>query len=244
MNLNDLKQVIPYKFRIQSYSKNKPSAQCVAYIDARDVMDLLDQVCGVENWQCSYKEIKNNIYCEISIFINGQWVSKMDCGTESKTEAEKGEASDSFKRAAVKWGIGRFLYEIPMQFVKTDAVKEGYNYPNVVDDNGKRVFDLSEYLMKKVKLETTGRKPESNSKSQKEILSDSEILFKEAVEKINNSSSLAELEIHFSSYYKAIKDSVLRKKLQDKASVKKVSFPVNGDEILIEQSLKESMPVA
>lgn len=158
MNLNDLKKVIPYRFRIQSYSKNKPSAQCVAYIDARDVMDLLDQVCGVENWQCSYKEIKNNIYCEISIFINGQWVSKMDCGTESKTEAEKGEASDSFKRAAVKWGIGRFLYEIPMQFVKTDAVKDGNNYPNVIDDNGKKVWDLSEYLIKKVNL------PENKSK--------------------------------------------------------------------------------
>ena len=150
INLQALKRNIPYQWRVQSFSKNYPTAQCVAYIDARDVMDILDEVVGQENWQCDYKEVKGNMYSGIGIYLNGQWIWKWDCGTESNTEAEKGEASDSFKRSAVKWGVGRFLYDMPIQYLKTDKKKEGNNFPNLIDESGQKIRDLTEYLNNKL----------------------------------------------------------------------------------------------
>ena len=121
MNLNDLKKEIPFKWRVQS--ANQWGASCVAYIDSRQVQDLLDEVVGADRWQCKFEEHKNNMFCSIGInidlikeqdgketYLGNQWVWKSDCGTESQVEKQKGEASDAFKRAAVMWGIGRFLY--------------------------------------------------------------------------------------------------------------------------------------
>jgi hypothetical protein len=108
MDLKLLKREIPFKWRVQS--ANQWGAQCVAYIDARDAQDLLDDVCGPEKWQVTYEEHKGNLFASIGIFAGDQWVWKTDCGTESNVEKEKGEASDAFKRAGVMWGIGRFLY--------------------------------------------------------------------------------------------------------------------------------------
>jgi hypothetical protein len=116
MNLSELKKEIPFKWRVQS--ANQWGATCVAYIDSRQVQDLLDEVCGAENWQCKFEEHKGNLFCSIGIrqtfnnepVLENLWVWKSDCGTESNMEKEKGEASDAFKRAAVMWGIGRFLY--------------------------------------------------------------------------------------------------------------------------------------
>ena len=108
MNLYNLKKEISFKWRVQS--SNQYGASCVAYIDARQVQDLLDEVCGAENWQCKYSEHKGNLFCSIGIFKQDNWVWKSDCGTESNVEKQKGEASDAFKRAAVMWGVGRFLY--------------------------------------------------------------------------------------------------------------------------------------
>lgn len=153
MNLKELQKEIPYKWRIQSYSQNKPFASCVAYIDARDVMDLLDEVAQPENWQNDYKMVGDRFMAGIAIKIEGEWVWKWDTGSESNTEADKGQVSDSFKRAAVKWGIGRFLYSKGVTYVKTNEIlkKEGgrpINYPYVIDETGKRVHDLSTYINK------------------------------------------------------------------------------------------------
>lgn len=114
MDLNELKKEIPYKWRVQS--ANQYGASCVAYIDARDVQDLLDKVVGSMNWSCEYYEHKGNLFCKIGIkdtdYADGEWTWKSDCGTESNVEKQKGEASDAFKRAAVMWGVGRFLYSL------------------------------------------------------------------------------------------------------------------------------------
>jgi len=118
MKLEDLKKEMPFKWRVQSTTQY--GASCVAYIDARDVQDKLDEVCG-HLWQSRYSEHKGNLFCEIGIKIGDEWVWRSDCGTESNVEKEKGEASDSFKRAAVMWGIGRFLYK--KEIVKLDAMK-------------------------------------------------------------------------------------------------------------------------
>jgi len=146
MNLKDLKKEISHKWRVQSFSKNKPSASVVAYIDARDVMNALDEVVGEENWQSDFKEIDGKLFAGIGINVDGNWIWKWDTGSESNIEKEKGEVSDGFKRAGVKWGIGRFLYDLKVHYVKANAVKTPTTYPYVIDDNGKRIYDLSEYI--------------------------------------------------------------------------------------------------
>ena len=146
IKLQELKKVVSHKWRVQSFSKNKPSASCVAYIDARDVMALLDEVCGAENWQSDFKDVAGQIYGGVGIKINNEWVWKWDTGAESNIEKEKGEASDAFKRAGVKWGIGRFLYDLKVHYVKANEKKKEGTYPYVVDDQGNRVWDLTSYI--------------------------------------------------------------------------------------------------
>lgn len=95
--------------------------QVLAYIDARDVMDRLDDVCGPAGWQNRYTHADKKTICEIGIITpDGEWVWKADGAGESDIEAEKGALSDSFKRAAVRWGIGRYLYHLPSPWVDLD----------------------------------------------------------------------------------------------------------------------------
>ena len=152
MNLSELKRKVSFKWRVQNYSKHSTTAACVAYVDARNVMDLLDEAVGPENWQNDYREIKGHLYSGIAIKINDEWVWKWDCGTESGSEKAKAEASDSFKRAAVKWGIGRFLYDVPVQYVKTSDIKTESNYPHPVDEEGHKIKNLTEYLNQRNKV--------------------------------------------------------------------------------------------
>jgi hypothetical protein len=107
----------------------------LAYIDSRDVMKRLDDIIGPQYWECDYKEIKNNLYCGIG--INNIW--KWDCGTESNQDAEKGESSDAFKRAAVKWGVGRYLYYLPT--FRVDILNSGTNYIKIEDKKTKEWID-------------------------------------------------------------------------------------------------------
>lgn len=84
------------------------------YKDARVDMNILDEVFTPWGWQREHKELKGVIYCGVSIRNEqGEWITKWDAGAESNTEKEKGEASDSFKRACFNWGIGRELYTAP-----------------------------------------------------------------------------------------------------------------------------------
>lgn len=102
------------------------------YKDARCDMNILDETVGEMNWQREHKEYKGNLFCGISIYDEDKqaWVTKFDCGTESNTEKEKGEASDSFKRAGFNWGIGRELYTSPFIWIGTNfcTIKEGKCY--------------------------------------------------------------------------------------------------------------------
>lgn len=95
------------------------------YKDARVDMALLDEVVGADKWQREHYSVKDNLFCRVGILTESGWVWKADCGTESKTEGEKGEASDSFKRACVNWGIGRELYTAPKIFINSDSCKKG-----------------------------------------------------------------------------------------------------------------------
>jgi hypothetical protein len=102
-------------------------AVALLYKTARTDMAMLDAVVGPLNWQDSYAEIKGNLYCSIGVWnpnTNG-WVFKADCGIESREDGEgnekKGEASDAFKRAGFRWGIGRELYTAPFTFLPLET---------------------------------------------------------------------------------------------------------------------------
>ena len=104
--------------RIGQVSQKTKKVSILLYKNARVDMAILDELVGPENWQRDHKEIKGNLYCGVGINTAAGWVWKWDCGTESNTEPEKGESSDSFKRACVNWGIGRELYTAPEIWLK------------------------------------------------------------------------------------------------------------------------------
>jgi len=150
MNLNQLKE--PFKeneieWRIGSagISNGRIWANVLAYVTNRAIMDRLDSVCGPENWKNEFIEWKGvNQLCGISIKINNEWVAKWDGAGDSEIESVKGGLSDAMKRAAVQWGIGRYLYELPVTNAKCYEVgsKKGDNKGSFRDkkNNNQLVF--------------------------------------------------------------------------------------------------------
>jgi len=100
-------------------SCKEKGASLLLYKNARVDMQIMDETFGTLNWKREHIIINDNNYCRVSVYndIIKEWISKEDCGTESATEKEKGEASDSFKRACVNWGIGRELYTSPFLWI-------------------------------------------------------------------------------------------------------------------------------
>lgn len=105
--------------------------RCLAlhYIDSRLVMDRLDEVVGVGGWKDEYTVLPSGeVECRLSVKIGGEWVTKADVGGQSEQPDEgdrmKAAYSDALKRAAVKFGIGRFLYRLPQQWMDYDPVKK------------------------------------------------------------------------------------------------------------------------
>jgi hypothetical protein len=138
--------------RVQSCKEN--GLVLLLYKDARVDMNILDETVGSANWQREHYECKGNLFCRVGINIPkidvdkegegkvvDRWVWKSDCGTESNTEAQKGEASDSFKRACFNWGIGRELYTAPFTWIPADKC-------NIKD---KKCFD--KFIVEKIIIE-------------------------------------------------------------------------------------------
>lgn len=115
--------------RVQSFTEK--GAILLLYKDARCDMNILDESVGQVNWQREHYECKGNLFCRVGIKCDNEWIWKSDCGAESNTEKEKGEASDSFKRACFNWGIGRELYTSPFIFIALDKIN------TYKDKNGK-----------------------------------------------------------------------------------------------------------
>lgn len=114
-------------WRVGSVSGERGMA--LAYLDARDVADRLDAICTPRGWQCRYSHVGAITVCEIGICIGEKldnsavvdaWAWKADGAGQSDIEAEKGALSDAFKRAAVRWGIGRYLYHLPSPWVEIE----------------------------------------------------------------------------------------------------------------------------
>lgn len=123
------------------------------YKDARVDMNVLDETVGCMNWKKSY--LRDNANCVVSIYDDDkkEWVSKEDTGTESFSEAEKGLASDSFKRACFNWGIGRELYTAPniLIFPRQDMKKK------TKDANGETIYEPEFFEKSNGKYDTKTR---------------------------------------------------------------------------------------
>jgi len=133
---DDLKKPFPkdkIHFRVGATNGDKTKGIALAYIDARDLMQRLDDVIGPEHWQCRYPFVG---CCEIGIRIDGEWVWKANGAGTTQVEAEKGQYSDSFKRAGVLWGVAQYLYDLPNEWVPIQSSGRSYklsqtpNLPN------------------------------------------------------------------------------------------------------------------
>lgn len=109
------------EWRIGATTKDKSKGMALAYITARAVMDRLDAVLGPTEWQDSYQIYNEGkqlgVLCNLSIRVGGEWISKEDGAPFTDFEAFKGGVSDALKRAAVKFGLGRYLYKLPATWV-------------------------------------------------------------------------------------------------------------------------------
>ncbi len=115
------------KFKPQMVKNNR--ALAMGYIDARLIQDRLDDVLGVENWQDRYDFLPDgSVVCRLRLKLGGRWITKTDVGSPSEQpdsgDRVKAAVSDALKRAAVKFGIGRYLYRLPAQWVDYDPVKK------------------------------------------------------------------------------------------------------------------------
>jgi hypothetical protein len=105
-----------------STTKDKSRGMALAYIDARIVQRRLDAVLGPFGWSNDFAEVKGRVVCTIRVLNpdTKQWVSKADGAGDTAIEGEKGGLSDAFKRAAVQWGVGRYLYDLPAVWCELD----------------------------------------------------------------------------------------------------------------------------
>lgn len=142
--------------RIQSLNEGKGEnagkvfATCLLYKDARCDQRILDETIGPMCWQRRHEEHNNNLFCSVGIKDKetGEWVWKEDAGAESNQEAEKGHASDSFKRACFNWGIGRELYTAPFIYFQLEQ--------NEYYQDDKRIKATSRAKFKVGKIEYDG----------------------------------------------------------------------------------------
>jgi hypothetical protein len=111
-------------WRVGPTTQDKSKGQALAYIDARDVMERLDNVLGADGWQCEYVPMPNGTTCcRIGVNFAGHWVWKANGAGATDVEGEKGAYSDAMKRSAVLWGIGRYLYDLDCPWVELDDKK-------------------------------------------------------------------------------------------------------------------------
>jgi hypothetical protein len=138
--------------RVSQVAKDNTWCSVLLFKDARVDMRLLDEVFGPNNWQRTHEIINGQLFCNIDIWDEDKkcWIRKQDVGTESMTEAEKGRASDSFKRAGFNVGIGRELYTAPSIYInlsesdlnKMNKVKTRFALKSITYDSERNINSL------------------------------------------------------------------------------------------------------
>lgn len=151
------------RWRVGNLSKKKDKATALAYVDARDVMDRLDAVCGVAGWKDEYitepprtvrkydrksnshynEQICGRVICKLSVKdqVSGEWITKCDGAGETNVEGEKGGISDAFKRAAVKFGVNRDAYNIESRYYPVNEYGKFINPPPLPEWYNKKIAD-------------------------------------------------------------------------------------------------------
>lgn len=182
--MKDFRLLAPEDIEVKVKKVTDKGALLLLYKTARTDMGILDETVGPMNWSCEYHTVKDVLYCTISIFNpeTGEWVSKQDCGIESRTDGEgnevKGESSDAFKRAGFRWGIGRELYSAPFIWANIPTKKEGSAYKladpfarfsvqSIDYDDSRKIRDLTIVNNKGEVVFTTGRRLAAKAKNSK-----------------------------------------------------------------------------
>ena len=213
------------------------------YKTARVDRAILDEEFGTMNWQNDFKVIDGKMYGGIAVCYtndgNREWVWKWDCGTESNTEAEKGQASDCFKRAGFKWGIGVELYTAPFIWLNVDVKQEGskwklanpfakysvksIEYNNdaisnleIVDDKGNTVYFMNKKVAKTThKTEEKAVEPvektETNSNDIVAIGLRASNNMKELLAVYNENKTQIESDPNLKSIFKEVKKAIIDK---------------------------------
>lgn len=113
-------------WRAQTLTQAGDKALALAYLDARDVMDRLDSVCTPAGWRNAVTETpKGRLIATIEIKVGDEWVGKTDGAGDTDVEGDKGGISDALKRAAVLWGIGRYLYRLKSTWAPCESTERG-----------------------------------------------------------------------------------------------------------------------
>ena len=142
--MNKIRLLHPDEIECRIGTISEKGLSLLLYTDARAAMKILDETFGCMNWQRSHQVIGNSLYCTVSVWDNDKqrWISKMDLGTESYTKKEKGQASDSFKRACVSLGIGRELYTAPFIWVSANKVN--------IQKKGEKLFTYDKFHLSNI----------------------------------------------------------------------------------------------
>lgn len=134
-----------------------PSGLALAYLDARDVMERLDLVCGPAGWQCDYPHANGKTVCRIGLKVGDEWIWKADGAGDTDIEAEKGALSDAFKRAAVRWGIGRYLYGLHSPWVTLEPMGRSW-----------KIKDSEHAKLRQLLNHYTGVKPKASAAAKRD----------------------------------------------------------------------------
>jgi len=137
------RELIATEIECRVATVNEKGCSLLLYKDARADMNLLDEAVGAGNWQRNHEVINGNLFCNVGIKIDGEWVWKQDVGVESYTEKEKGQASDAFKRACFNWGLGRELYTAPFIWINAGDV-------NIVNGNNGKPTTYDRFIVDEI----------------------------------------------------------------------------------------------
>ena len=225
---------------------NEKGLSLLLYKDARVDQKILDETFGIFGWKRSHQCIDGNLYCTVEIYDkeNGIWVAKQDVGTTSYSEKEKGQASDSFKRACFNWGIGRELYTAPFIWIQGELVniqKRGdklycndrfkvasieYNESReiislvIVNGKGECVFAMQERA-----ASGSSEKKQQKKKSQKTALTDDQMAALQAeldrtgvaVEAVQERYQIGKVETMNATMYKRVMEALAKTKSAEAA---------------------------
>lgn len=138
------------KWRISAKDGRNERGQAICYTDRKPVMDRLDEVVGTDNWQDEFTYHQGIVICKLNLRIEDEWLYKSDGAGHTNVEGEKGACTDAFKRAAAKWGVGRYLWDMPKIWVPIERAgsghritKEGYKKLDAALERHLREYEAS-----------------------------------------------------------------------------------------------------